>query len=258
MNPNATGPVKGEPAPQAPGMSFLQRIGSIGFEPGKTFEDVGRRPTWAGIFILMSILVGLTSYTLVTRMDHETMMRKSLKMNPMTRNMSEEQIQKIVSAPQSPIQKYSGIVAAPVVILLEFFALAGVFLLAFMLMGVSIPYKKVLSTLYWGMAPAMIVVTVLSLIFMYVKDPDTLEMNPAGNVASNLGALGLVDEKAHPALSSLLGSIDIFSLWTITLLSIGFSLVSNRQLSTGKAASGVLILWAVYVLGKAGLSLVFS
>jgi hypothetical protein len=82
-------------------------------------------------------------------------------------------------------------------------------------------------------------------------------MNPAANVASNLGAFGLIDEKAHAFLASILTSIDVFSAWTIALLSIGFASVSDRKLSAQKAAAAVLALWAVYVLGKAGIATLF-
>jgi hypothetical protein len=241
-----------------PTMSFGARLGNIVFEPGKTFADLSRKPTWLGIFILMSILVMMASYTLMSRMDYETMLRKSMAMNPMTRNLSEEQIQKILEAPRSNVQRYIGMVFAPVGILIEFYVIAGIFLLLFIMMGSSIPYRKILSVSYWAMAPPMAVVTILSVIFMYIKDPTTLEMNPAGNVASNLGALGLIDEKAHAFLHSILSSIDVFSLWTISLLSIGFAGVSERKLTTQKAAGAVIALWAVYVLGKAGIATLFS
>lgn len=95
----------------------------------------------------------------------------------------------------------------------------------------------------------------LAILFMFVRDPDTLELNPAKNVASNLGIL--VSEKAHPVLNSILGSVDLFSFWTIALLSIGFAAVSDRKLTTKKSATMVVLLWAVWVLVKAGWSALF-
>jgi hypothetical protein len=91
-------------------------------------------------------------------------------------------------------------------------------------------------------------VTILSIIFMLVKDPQTLDINPAANVVSNLGAL--VSATEHPKLSSLLSSIDIFSVWTIFLLAVGFAACSERKLTTGKAAAGIVVLWLLYVAGK--------
>ena len=143
-----------------------------------------------------------------------------------------------------------GFVLSPVGVLVQFFALAAIFLLGFILTGVSIPYKKTLSVSYWAMAPPSMVGMLLAISFMFVRDPDTLELNPMKNVASNLGLL--VSEKAHPVLNSLLGSIDIFSLWAIILLSIGFAAVSNRKLTPKKSATMVIVLWGLWVLAKAG------
>jgi hypothetical protein len=106
------------------------------------------------------------------------------------------------------------------------------------------------------MAPPGIILTALSLVFMFVKDPADIELNPAGNVASNLGLL--VSDKEHPVINSLLSSIDVFSFWTIFLLSVAFAALSNRSLTVKKAATGVLILWAVWVAGKAGFFALFG
>ena len=67
---------------------------------------------------------------------------------------------------------------------------------------------------------------------------------------SNLGFL--VDKASSPALHSLLGSIDVFSLWTLVLLTIGFAAAGR---TSRKAAAGVVFtIWALFVLGKAGLA----
>jgi hypothetical protein len=245
-------PVEGATPAQ---MSFAQRVGSVWFEPTKTFEDINRKPTWLGIFIILSILGMAMSYTLNARVDRETRIRKSMEMVPI---LSEEQkqqaLQRALAQPASPFETY-GFVAVPVVVLVTNFVLAAIFLLAFMLRGVSLPYKKSLSISYWAMAPPSIVVQLLAILFMLVRDPDTLELNPLKNVASNLGIL--VSEKAHPVVNSLLGSIDIFSIWTIVLLSIGFAAVSDRKLTAKKSATIVVLLWVVLILVKAGWSALF-
>jgi hypothetical protein len=236
-------------------MSFAQRVGSVWFEPTKTFEDVNRKPTWLGVFIILSILTMAMSYTLNTRVDRETRIRKSMEMLPI---LSEEQrqqaLQQALARPASPFETY-GFAAAPVGILVTYFVIGAIVLLAFMLRGVSLPYKKSLSISYWAMAPPSIVTMLLAILFMFVRDPDTLELNPAKNVASNLGIL--VSEKAHPVVNSLLSSIDIFSIWTIVLLSIGFAAVSDRKLTAKKSATIVILVWVVWILVKAGWSALF-
>jgi hypothetical protein len=233
-------------------MNFGQRLAGAYFEPTKTFDDINRKPTWLGIFIILSILGMSMSYTLNARIDRETRFRKGIEMSPI--HVPEEQIQLALSRSPSVFEKY-GFVTAPVMVFIQFAILAGIFLLALMFTGVSLQYKKSLSVSFWAMAPPSIIGMLLALLFMFIKDPDTLELNPMKNVASNLGIL--VSEKAHPVLNSLLGSIDIFSIWTIALLSIGFAAISDRRLTTRKSATVMISLWVLWVLAKAGYSSLF-
>jgi Yip1 domain len=69
---------------------------------------------------------------------------------------------------------------------------------------------------------------------------------------SNLGFLVSRDNKA---LHSLLASIDLFSFWTLALLTIG--LAASAKIRKGSAAALILSLWAIYVVGKAGVSALF-
>jgi len=74
-------------------------------------------------------------------------------------------------------------------------------------------------------------------------------------VVSNLGVL--VSQKDHPAIASLLNSIDVFSFWTIFLLAVGFSAASEGRLDRKKAMTGVIALWVIYVLIKVGWKALF-
>jgi hypothetical protein len=231
-------------------MNFFERLIGTFFEPEKTFQDVNRKGAWLGVFLLVAILMSGALFAAATRVDQETYMRASLQQNPMTKNMPEEQVQKIVEQ-SSPRQRYIGPAFTPVGMIIAYLALAGVFLLVFVIMGVSLTFKKSLAVTIWAMAPPTIVVTILGIIFIFVKDPDTLELfDVTKNVASNLGVL--VAKKEQPVLHSLLSSIDLFSFWTIFLLAVGFSTVSNQKLTKGKAAMVFVMLWGAYVLAKLG------
>jgi FtsH-binding integral membrane protein len=54
----------------------------------------------------------------------------------------------------------------------------------------------------------------------------------------------------HPVLFSLLSSFDIFTIWTLILLIIGFSTLS--RMSRGKSAAIVISLWLFTVVVKLG------
>ncbi|MEO8035656.1 MAG: hypothetical protein ABI837_14570 [Acidobacteriota bacterium] len=70
-------------------------------------------------------------------------------------------------------------------------------------------------------------------------------------VRSNLGFL--TDIKEHPMLFGLLSSIDVFNLWVLVLLAIGFAFVSrlSRVQSALITASLYLIVVVLKVAGGA-------
>jgi len=229
------------------------KLSAILFEPRKVFQGIKRKPAWLGIFLVLALVVIAGQYVAMTRVDYQTYLRQALAMNPFTKGMSEEQIQQIVSRPRSTFQQYLQVILAPVNLLIVFLVLAGVFLLAFVLMGASLTYRKALAVTFWAMAPPAIVVTLLAIIFMLVKEPDSLDViDITRNVASNPAVA--VDEKASPVLHSLLARIDLFSLWTIYLLALGFTTVSDGKLTFGRAGIVILTLWGLYVVVRVGIS----
>jgi hypothetical protein len=238
-------------------MSFAQRLTGVYFEPKKTFEDINRKGSWLGIFVIISVLAMAMSYVTSIKIDRETRIRKGLEMSPI--KLSDEQketaVKTALSNPPGVMERF-GFVFAPISIMIMYLILAAVFLLIFVLMGAGINYKKSLTISFWAMAPPGILMMLLSIILMFVKDPEKLELDPSLNLVSNLGFL-ISDHKANPVLASLLSSIDLFSAWSIVLLSLGFAAISSGKLTTKKAAIGILILWAIWVFGKAGWKAIF-
>jgi hypothetical protein len=230
---------------EAPQMTFFQRLGSIFFEPSKTFADINRKPSWLGIFLIIAILSTIVAYVMVSHLDLETMMRAQMA----GRNLTEEQVNAAMSSPFVKYSMYFGVVVAPIGQLVAFLAIAGIFLLLYIMMGTPLTYKKSLAVTAWGMSPPAMLYTILTVILVYAKNMMITDPNE-GIVMSNLGIL--VDKKANPVLGSLLTSIDLFTIWTIVLLSIGFAAISSKKMTTKKAAIGVVILWLLVVLGKAG------
>jgi len=246
-------------AAEAAPMTFFQRLIGIYFEPTKTFADISRKRSWVLMFVLICIVTIGSNYVLQWRMDPVDAARKGLAMSePFLKKVlnadqlaqAREQAEKQALQPRTVWAKYAPIVTVPLGILIAYLILAAIFLLAYMLTGAGISYKQSFTTTIWGTGPPSIVVTLLSLVFIFVKNPLDLEISPVYNVISNLGPL--VDAKAHPALNSLLSSADLFSIWTVILLSIGFAAMSGKKLTAGQAAVPIVVLWLIWILLKVG------
>jgi hypothetical protein len=79
-------------------------------------------------------------------------------------------------------------------------------------------------------------------------------VNPQDVVQANLSLL-LDKSAAAKPLWALFTSIDVFSLWMVFLLAVGFGVASRK--STGAALWGVGIPWLLIVLVKVGWSALF-
>ena len=114
-------------------------------------------------------------------------------------------------------------------------------------------FRQSLAVVSWSffafylLATAMLVL-VLSLKGNWSVDPRTV-------IQANAGAL--VDRTAvSRPLYDFLDSIDLFSAWTIFLLSAGYAATARR--SVGSAAIAILVWWALFVLVKVAMAAVFS
>jgi hypothetical protein len=87
------------------------------------------------------------------------------------------------------------------------------------------------------------------LLIFFATRLDLINPGDIGDLThANLGLF--VDRQANPVLHSLLGSVDVFSIWVFALLVIGFALAAN--VPRKKSALLIGALWVIYVLGKAG------
>jgi Yip1 domain len=116
----------------------------------------------------------------------------------------------------------------------------------------EVSFKQSLAIMSWTVLAWMLVTTPLTALVLYLKED--WNVDPRTALQANLTLL--LDRGSVPrAVYSLAESLDLFSAWMLTLLSIGYGAAAGRR--PGRAAIGVVAVWAIYVLGKAALAAVF-
>jgi len=231
----------------ASGDSALSRIVGAFFSPGRTFESIAQRPTWIAPVILWVLCSVAVSATLVPRMDFEKMMRERFERSG--QKVSDEQLETIVERQKryAPIFGYFGAVVAPVLISL---LVAVVLFGSFRAFGWDTSFPQALGATAHAFLPSVLGSLLL---IPLVARQERVDPSAMGDMLrSNAGFLV---ERSAKALHSLLGSIDVFSFWTLALLVIGFA--AAAKIRKGQAAGVIVTLWAVYVLGKAGFAALF-
>jgi Yip1 domain len=236
------------PAEGAPDVGALARIPGALFSPGSTFEAIARRPTWIPPVVLWTILSVAIAAVLVPRIDYEKLTRRAMEKRGQT--VSEDRLQSIVEQQKKIGGAFTYAISActPVVITL---LVAAVLLGSFKAFGWELTFKQSLGAAAHAFLPGMVGAILL---LVLLPRRETVDPSAIGDLLrSNLGFL--VERDSAKALHSLLGSLDLFSIWSLVLFSIGYS--AAAKIRRGQAAAVVVSLWAVFVLARAGLAAVF-
>jgi hypothetical protein len=229
------------PDKDSPRHGAFKRLFLAFTSPGEVFEDIRRKPGW----ILCLILITLVSVALVLvitpHVDVEATIREQAAAFGI--ELTEEQIEQRLE--QSQKLGFLRPVGAAVVVPLGFFALAGVFLLMLKLVGSEVDYRRTLSATVHAYWPSMLTASALSG-FLVQRIGKATESELHHLVKSNLGAFLSPDTPAW--LTHMASSIDVFNIWIMVLLVLGFSAVGS--VSRQRAAVVTLVPWLVYIAGK--------
>ncbi len=230
--------------------SSFGRLLAVLVAPGRTFRSIAERPTWLVPMVISVLLIGVVATVVMQKADMGEMVRARIEQSG--REMPQEAIDQQVEF----MEKFGwifGIVGTLFTSVMYVIA-AAVLLAIFKLLGSDLTFKQSLSTYLYGVAP-LIVASLLALPVMLSRESLSIEEVQGGSVLmSNLSFLA--PEDAGAATRAALASLDVFSIWVIVLLVIGYRIVA--RVSTAAAAGTVIGLWLVVVLGKIGWAAAFG
>ena len=240
--------------------SFFSRLGGVYTSPGEAFKEIGRSP---GVFIPIIVLVlisVLAAYYLTLKIDLSALGAAQLESMVEQGRLTKEQMEQQMAV----MSKFAGIqviVVGAIGNLLIALAIAGVFKLISSFISAENRFKALFAVTLYSLIAVYIVQSVAMVLVLSFKNPaDITATGMSSILASNLGALlsSVLGEDALPKfLMRLLSFVDIFAIWIIALLSIGYAAVS-RKLKTSTVATWLVVLYGVIAVISAGLSSLIS
>lgn len=241
-----------EPEPR--GMGEASRIAGIFFEPGKTFDDIARRPTWVVPMVLLIAAVLLLMALFAQHVGWERMIRHQYETNPRLMQMPADQRERAMQMQIrfSGVGGYAGVLLGiPIVDLVWAAVLLGI---VKGMMGAPVRYKQVFSVVAWAALPGVIS-TILTIVVMFLRNPD--DFNLQNPLVFNPGAMmdPLTSSKFVYALAS---SLDLFTIWCLVLIGVGLKAAGGRTISTTGAMTAVFLPWLIWTLGKASIAGMFG
>ncbi len=222
----------------------FQRLIKMFYAPGEVFDDIKTKPTWLVVLIAMMILTIGAQAIVLPHMDNEATLRARL--GDRADEISDAQIEDMIAGGEK-ITRFIPLITA-VVVPIMWAILAAIFLLMLKMVGSETDFVTTLSATLHAYWPASAVATVLTVALIQRIDKITEQEIP-NLVKSHLGVLLPADAPAW--LSSMASTFSVFNIWTLALLVVGFKVVG--RLSSTRAAIAVLVPWAIWLAGKAGM-----
>jgi Yip1 domain len=234
-------------------ISPFGRVIGVLFSPKTTFEDIIRKPSWILPVILTTILSLAAVAVLNQRMNWREYMSEQIEKNPQAAQLSPEQKESRVDFGvklTTYIVWLAGLIGPFVFVIL----VGGILMVAYnLLAGAGVRFSQAMAVVAHAGMTALISAPVFILV-VFLKSPGTID--PNNPVATNLAAF--LPEEAAKWLVTLCKSIDIFTIWSLILMAIGFAAINPRKLKGAKSFTIVFLVWGMYVVIRTLFAFVFS
>lgn len=223
-------------------MSEPSSLLSIFFEPGRTFEWLRDKPKFimAGIVIIVATM----AYQMVflQQMGPDRMRRfmsEQLEKNPQIASMPAADKEKLIEQ-QLSIQKVVGY-ALPIFVIIGFLIGTLLYWLGAKAMGGSnFGFLQALSVFVYSSFPPTLIAMLANILILFLKSPDDIDIATSSRGLLHANPTMFYEGKETPVLTTLISTLDLFSIWGWILAAIGLSVVA--RLSKGSAWGVVIII----------------
>ena len=232
---------------------LIARFVGVLTSPRDTYADIARRPTWLGMWLLVTVVttvcIGWLQSTPVGRVAAADQAIKAIGV--FAKQLPPERLDQIrTQIMTTPAwQNYAKIGAGSLIVVPIIAAImAGILIGVFnALMGGDAKFKQVYSLIFFSNA-IMIVKTIFTTPLNYARES-------LSNPTTFAALLPMLDEESLPA--KMLGAIDFFFLWWLVSVAIGLGVLYKRPTrGIATALIGIYVVLAVTI--AAGFALIFG
>jgi len=248
MSTNPAAVSESQPSSQhatEPEMSALSRMTGVIVSPIPTFAEIARRPTWLVPFFTLCVLSIVVSGLIAQKTDWRSFFERQNSKNARFDQMPQDQKDRMVENQVKYAPKFAfalGIVGTAIFVLFVTLVYWGAFNL---FNGAALNFKTAFGLVSHAFVP-LIISSLLAIIVLLVKPHG--DVDPEHFLASSVGAF--LPDDAAKWLEALGQSLEVFWIWTLALVALGFSAASPKKIKPAGAFLSVYGIWAVWVLCK--------
>ena len=251
-----------QPAGEAPArMSFFEKLTGIFFEPSQVFRNLRAHPSWLAPLLITSLLAFAYTTAFTARLTPERIVSftndKLVEKGWLPAEQAERMKEQQVEQAKSPARVAAGATTTFLGSFILACVFAGLYLLLVLLFGGRLGFWQALSVAAWAALPPVVISRVLSLVLLYIKDPDDIHpvLGQGGLVTDNLGAL--VKPAEHPVIFAVLSAFGVLAFYHLWLTATGLRHAGER-VGSSSAWTIALIFWAIGLVFAAGSSMLFG
>lgn len=247
-------------APESAPLSQGARVINTFIAPSKTFNDLRRNASWWMPWLLIAIVSIIFVNNLGRYVGFEQIAKNSIAQSP----KRAEQFEKASPADQAKQLQITVIAtkyfsyAVPAIVVIAWLVMAGILMGTFNLgLGASVPFKVSLATVAYAGLPGIIgsILATVSIVAGGMSgslDREAFDIrNP---VATNLAYF--MDPMGNKFVYGMASALDVFVIWSIILMGIGFA--CNSRVKKGTAIGTVAGWYLLYKILGAGLAALSS
>lgn len=245
-------------APIAPRLSEGARLIDTLVAPRKTFEDIRQNASWWVPWLVTSLLGVALGAIIVQRVDMVQFARQQMEKS----KLAQRQMEQLTPGQQEQRIRVQATISKVTFYISPIFTLIGGLVIAAVLMAVfnfgfaaEVTFPQAMAIVFYSFLPRAILAVLLGVSMLASGDPNSIDI--AGNpMPTNPGFF--MDPGGNKFIYSLLSSLDVFALWTVVLLGLGFAAVSsNRKLKASTTIVTMLVIYAVISLAGAAFKAAF-
>jgi len=238
-------------------MSAISRIVGVLFNPKPTFADIAQRPSWVAPMLLLFVIYMGLNIALVRHADwvevSKEQIAKSKFASRQIDQLPEDQKSRAFeqAAERAKIVRYvRGVIGWPLLILFT----SAIYLGAFKLMGgARTNFGTAFAITTFAHLP-MGIRELIAIPVTFLKDPASID--PENFLASNPAAIFGSDLATWQMVP--LAFLDVFGIWALVLMAVGFSASDPKKLPFGKSLGIVASVALAFMLFFTALAWVFS
>jgi hypothetical protein len=225
---------------EEPQMSEMATIGNIFFEPGRTFEDLQRKPRFIIATVIVSLLLAAYGFALYYKVGDAAVRQfivEQIDKSPQASAMNAEQKNDAVTMQMrfSNIGRY----ASP--ILIGIFMIIGglLYWAAGKAFGGVGNFFHGWSVFVYSALPPTVISTIANFIVLLFKSPNEIDLATSQRGVIHANPAIFMNGKEAPVLATIVGTLDLFMIWGWVLAAIGLRI--TNKISSASAWSIVII-----------------